>query len=198
MMHSIDLLPENLFLSSGFSDFCIGLAQGQKWLYTQQGDSPITHCLFQALQVCTSRIHWESIKIFLLNGPGSTMGIRAFCSFIRTALALGKINIDQVYSCDTLHAVSYALEQQHIQRPVCARINLMERLCVRHSRDELHTPSESELQQALWLPHPCLPKELPVVQLSFDAMLPLLTADFLWHTTGAPDVFLHPAKHDGQ
>lgn len=182
-------MTERLFLHAGFSDFCIGWARGEVWHYECYNTEPIADRLFSALRSCTDEISWENTEVYLVNGPGSTLGIRTFCAFVRTLLVLKKINPSQVFVCDALHFAQLILTQQNLQQPVCARLNVTQTLCLNSLKDKLHSPSKAEQRQALWLPHPCLPKEVQTFRFEMKEILPLLSPKSPWETTNAPDVF---------
>ena len=182
-------MKERLFLHAGFSDFCVGWAKNNTWAYEYVGTEPITDRLFSALRQCTDEISWENTEVYLVNGPGSTLGIRTFCAFIRTLLVLKKIKPSQVFVCDTLHFAQLILTQQNLQKTVCARLNVTQTLCLNSPEDTFHVPSEAEKQQALWLPHPCLPKEVQMFRFEMKEVLLLLSAQSPWKTADAPDMF---------
>jgi len=182
-------MTERLFLHAGFSDFCIGWAKNDTWAYEYIGTEPITDKLFSALRPCTDGISLENTEIYLVNGPGSTLGIRTFCAFIRTLLVLKKLNPSQVFVCDALHFAQLILTRQNLQQPVCARLNVTQVLCLNSLEDTFHVPSEAEQQQALWLQHPCLPKEVQMFRFEMKEILPLLSAQSPWETADAPDMF---------
>ena len=185
-------MKERLFLHAGFSDFCIGWAKNDTWAYEYIGTEPITDKLFSALRPCTDGISWENTEIYLVNGPGSTLGIRTFCAFIRTLLVLKKIKPSQVFVCDALHFAQLILTQRNLQQRVCARLNVTQVLCLNSLEDTFHVPSEAEQQKALWLPHPCLPKGIQVFRFEMKGILPLLSPQSHWETTDTPDVFQAP------
>jgi len=185
-------MTERLFLHAGFSDFCVGLAKNDAWAYEYVGTEPITDRLFSALRPCMDEISWKNTEVYLVNGPGSTLGIRAFCAFIRTLLVLKKIKPSQVFVCDALHFAQLILTRQNLPQPVCARLNVTQTLCLNSIDDTFHVPSEAEKQQALWLPHPCLAKEVQAFRFEMKEILPLLSAQSHWETTDTPDVFQAP------
>ena len=185
-------MTERLFLHAGFSDFCVGWAKNDTWAYEHIGTEPVTDRLFSALRPCTDEISWENTEVYLVNGPGSTLGIRTFCAFIRTLLVLKKLNPSQVFFCDMLHFAQLILTQRNLQQPVCARLNVTQTLCLNSLVDTFHTPSEAEQKTALWLPHPCLPKEVQVFRFEINNILALLSPKAPWETTDAPDVFQAP------
>ena len=127
-----------------------------------------------------------------MNGPGSTLGIRTFCAFIRTLLVLKKIKPSQVFVCDALHFAQLILTQRNFRETVCARLNVTQVLCLSSLKATFRVPSEAEKQQALWLPHPCLPKEIQRFRFEMKEVLPLLSPQLPWETTDAPDVFQAP------
>jgi hypothetical protein len=182
-------MTERLFLHAGFSDFCVGWAKNDTWAYEYVGTEPITDKLFSALRPCMDGISWEDTEIYLVNGPGSTLGIRTFCAFIRTLLVLKKIKPSQVFVCDALHFAQLILTQRNLPQPVCARLNVTQTLCLNSLEDTFHVPSEAEQQQVLWLPHPCLSKEARVFHFEMKEILPLLFPQSPWGTTNAPDAF---------
>ena len=182
-------MTERLFLYAGFSDFCIGWAKNDTLAYEYVGTEPITDRLFSALRPCTDEISWSNTEIYLVNGPGSTLGIRTFCAFIRTLLVLKKIKPSHVFVCDTLHFAQLILTNRNLQKTVCARLNVTQVLCLNSLKDTFHAPSEAEQQKALWLPHPCLLKEIPLFRFEMKEILPLLSHQSPWETTDAPDVF---------
>lgn len=185
-------MMERLFLYAGFSDFCVGWAKNDAWTYEYVEAEPITDRLFSALRPCTDEISWSNTEIYLVNGPGSTLGIRTFCAFIRTLLVLKKLNPSQVFVCDALHFTQLILTNRNLQQPVCARLNVTQVLCLNSLKDTFHTPSETEQQQAFWLPHPCLSKEVQLFRFEMKEILPLLSPQSPWGTTDAPDVFQVP------
>ena len=185
-------MKERLFLYAGFSDFCVGWAKNDAWSYEYVETEPITDRLFSALRPCTDEISWSNTEIYLVNGPGSTLGIRTFCAFIRTLLVLKKLIPSQVFVCDALHFAQLILTQQNLQKTVCARLNVTQTLCLNSPEDTFHVPSEAEKQQALWLPHTCLPKEVQVFRFEINDILPLLSPQSHWETTDTPDVFQAP------
>ena len=83
-------MDERLFLSAGFSYCQVGLARDEQWIYCQEKQGHIADQLAEVLQPCLDLCHFESLTIFLINGPGSTLGIRSLCAFVRTLLALPK------------------------------------------------------------------------------------------------------------
>ena len=182
-------MKERLFLSAGFSDFCVGWAQGEQWRYVRCRTEPIAERLFAALQPCMESICWEAVSIFLLNGPGSTLGIRTFCAFIRTLLVCKKIPASHVWVCDSLHFARLVLDRRPSSRPICARVQGMQIFCLGPKENTIHRASEAEKLQAVWLPHPCLPKNLPFFHFTEGEVLPLLQPKNLWCKTDAPDVF---------
>jgi len=104
-------------------------------------------------------------------------------------LVLKKIKPSQVFVCDALHFAQLILTRQNLPQPVCARLNVTQVLCLNSLEDTFHVPSEAEKQQALWLPHPCLPKEVQLFLFEMKAILPLLSSKSPWETTDTPDVF---------
>lgn len=182
---------QRLFLSPNFEDFCVGFAEGDAWVNQVQQKGHITDHLYTVLQPIVDRCQWDFLTIHLLNGPGSTLGIRTCCAFVQTLLALHKIQPSQVYLCDNLHFAQYYLQHpKSIPQPVCARVNLTQTLCLGPlSTDAIHPASEVEKQQALWLPHPCLPQNLPFFSFQLGAVLPLLLPQSPWHNSTHFDVF---------
>lgn len=185
-------MKDRLFLHAGFSDFCIGLAKNDTWAYEYIGTEPITDKLFSALRPCMDGISWEDSEVYLVDGPGSTLGIRTFCAFIRTLLVLKKLISSQVFVCDALHFAQLILTQQNLPQPVCARLNVTQVLCLNSLEDTFHVPSEAEQKAALWLSHPCLSKEVQLFCFEMKEVLPLLSPQSPWETTDAPDVFQAP------
>ena len=185
-------MTERLFLHAGFSDFCIAWAKNEGWCYECYETEPITDRLFSALRPCIDDISWNDAAVYLLNGPGSTLGIRTFCAFVRTLLVLKKIRTSQVFVCDTLHFAQLVLRHRNVQQPVCARLNVTQTLCLNSPDDTFHVPSKTEKQQAIWLPHPCLSKETPLFHFKLREVLPLLSQRSPWQTTNEPDVFQAP------
>ena len=185
-------MMERLFLHAGFSDFCVGWAKNDTWSYEYVGTEPITDKLFSALRPCMDGISWENTEVYLVNGPGSTLGIRTFCAFIRTLLVLKKLNPSQFFFCDMLHFAQLILTDRNLQKTVCARLNVTQTLCLNSLVDTFHTPSEAERQQALWLQHPCLPKEVQLFRFEIKEVSPLLSPQAPWKTMDAPDVFQAP------
>ena len=185
-------MKERLFLHAGFSDFCVGWAKNGTCMYEHVGTEPITDRLFSALQPCVDKISWKNTAIYLVNGPGSTLGIRTFCAFIRTLLVLKKLNPSQVFVCDALHFAQLILTQRNLPQPVCARLNVTQALCLNSFDDTFHHPSEVEQKAALWLPHPCLPKEVQLFRFEIKEVSPLLSPQAPWKTMDAPDVFQAP------
>lgn len=186
------MMTERLFLHAGFSDFCVGWAKNDTRRYEYVGTEPITDKLFSALKPCVDEISRENTEIYLVNGPGSTLGIRTFCAFVRTLTVLKKISPSQVLVCDALHLAQLILKQRNLRQPVCARLNVTQTLCLNSPEDTFHVPSEAEQKTALWLSHPCLPKETPVFRFEMKEILPLLSPKLPWKTTDAPDVFQAP------
>jgi hypothetical protein len=82
--------------------------------------------------------------------------------------------------------------QRNLHQTVCARLNVTQMLCLNSPEDTFHVPSEAEQKAALWLPHPCLPKEVQVFRFEINDILPLLSPQLPWKTTDAPDVFQAP------
>ena len=123
-------MTERLFLYAGFSDFCIGLAKNNVWAYKCVDTKPITDRLFSALCLCMDEISWKNTEVYLMNGPGSTLGIRTFCAFIRTLLVLKKINPSQVFVCDALNFAQLILMRRNLRKSVCARLNVTQVLCL--------------------------------------------------------------------
>ena len=182
-------MKERLFLHAGFSDFCIGWAKNDAWRYECCDTEPIADQLFSALRPCMDGISWKNTEVYLVNGPGSTLGIRTFCAFIRTLLVLKKIKPSQVFVCDALHFAQLILTQRNLPQPVCARLNVTQVLCLNSLEDTFHVTSEAEQQKALWLPHPCLPKEVQMFRFEMKEVLLLLSAQSPWETADAPDMF---------
>ena len=180
---------EQLFLAPGFSQTWIGLARDRQWIQKQTLMEPITQHLFAALRPCVVAMHWPNVTIFLLNGPGSTIGIRTFCAFVCTLLVFEKIDASQIYVCDTLHFAQLVLRARGVQRPVCARVQMSKMLALNALGDTLHSASEVEQMQGIWLEHPCLASTVPLFSFTWDEVLPLLQTESPWQTTGAPDVF---------
>ena len=181
-------MNEVLFLSAGFNRYQIGLARNKEWLCCQEQEGNLSEELYKALDPCLKLCNFENLSVFLLNGPGSTLGIRALCAFLRTCLALGKLRMDQIFTWDNLHFARAYLQQKPSEiKPICARINLTTTLCL--NRDIIQEASEEEKINAIWLPHPCLPKHYPLFEFSLQDCLPLLTPTGLWQQGSLPEVF---------
>lgn len=183
-------MKERLFLSAGFNSYQIGLAKDNNWVYCQEKQGYMLDQFFEALQPCLNLCHFEYLTIFMLNGPGSTLGIRALCAFVRTLLALNKTTSSHVYVSNTLNFAQKYLSQYdaNFDRPICARVNLTKTLCLRKS-SMLHLASEEEKKEAIWLEHPCLSSETEKFILKMDKILGLLTPSHLWKSTKTPDIF---------
>lgn len=138
-------MKERLFLSAGFSDFCVGWAKGEQWRSVQWGTEPIAERLFAALQPYMEAICWEDVSIFLIHGPGSTLGIRTFCAFLRTLLVLKKIRASQVWVCDSLHFARWLLDQRPSSQPICARVQSTKTLCLNSKEDDISARRENFL-----------------------------------------------------
>ena len=178
---------EVLFLSAGFDDFQIGLASNDEWVFKQEASGHIADNLQKALAPCIPQINFNALTIFLINGPGSTLGIRTLCAFVRTLRALKKIQADQIYTCNSLaFAQAYLAQTEKNQKPICARVNLTQTLCL--NGKAIHIATEEEKQTAIWLPHPCL-KDREIFKFSLDATLPILQKSSPWIQNPQPDVF---------
>ena len=179
-----------LFLSAGFNRYQLGLARNEKWLCCQEQEGNLSDDLHKALNPCLEFCNFEKLSVFLLNGPGSTLGIRALCAFLRTCLALDKLQLNQIFICDQLHfARAYLLQKQPDCKPIiCARVNLTTTLCLR-AEGTIHEASEEEKTNAVWLPHPCLSQNYPLFEFSLQDCLPLLTPTALWQQGLLPEVF---------
>lgn len=178
---------EILFLSASFDDFQIGLAAHGEWLFKQEESGHIADNLQKALAPCIPQINFNALTIFLINGPGSTLGIRTLCAFVRTLCALKKIQAEQIYTCNSLaFAQAYLAQTEKNQRPICARVNLTQTLCL--NGKDIHIATEEEKQAAIWLPHPCL-KDREIFKFSLDATLPILQKHSPWIQNSQPDVF---------
>lgn len=186
-------MTERLFLYAGFSDFCVAWAKNDTWAYEYGGTEPITDKLFSALKPCADEISWKDTEIYLVNGPGSTLGIRTFCAFVRTLIVLKKIPSSRIFTCDALHFAQLILSHRNLHQSICARLNVTQVLCLNSLNDMFHIPSETEKQQSLWLPHPCLLKEVQMFCFEIKEVLPLLTPRLTWENTEAPDVFQAPS-----
>ena len=183
-------MKERLFLSANFSDFCIGLARENSWIYQCQEQGYIASQLTSVLTPCLEEIHWEDLSVFLLNGPGSTLGIRTLCAFGRTLLTLDKIPSARFFVCDTLHFAHAYLRFEQKDRIVCARVNLTQTLCVSSEFPKIHVASAEEQAQAIWLPHPCLTQNTQIFHFQMERVLPLLKSEReFWVATSEPDVF---------
>ena len=183
-------MNDYLFLSAGFNRYQLGLARNGQWLCCQEQDGNLSDDLHKALKPCLELCKFENLSVFLLNGPGSTLGIRALCAFLRTCLALGKLQLGQIFTCDQLHFTqSYLLQKQPDSKPIiCARVNLTTTLCLDGER-AIHEASGEEKTNAVWLPHPCLPKNYPLFEFVLQDCLPLLSLTALWKQGILPEVF---------
>lgn len=184
-------MDERLFLSAGFSYCQVGLARDEQWIYCQEKQGHIADQLAEVLQPCLNLCHFESLTIFLINGPGSTLGIRSLCAFIRTLLALKKVIPSQVCVCDTLHfAQKYLLMDNTVwTRPICARVNLSKILCLSADTSKIHLASEEEQRNCIWVEHPCLPVQAEKFMPKLEKILNILKPSEGWIFTGNPDVF---------
>ena len=178
-----------LFLSAGFNRYQIGLARSGEWLCCQEQEGNLSDDLYKALNPCLELCNFEKLSVFLLNGPGSTLGIRALCAFLRTCLALNKLRLNQIFTCDQLHfARAYLLQKQSDNNPIiCARVNLTTTLCLNNT--DIHEASETEKLNAIWLAHPCLPKNYPLFEFSLQDCFSLLTPAAPWQQGLLPEVF---------
>lgn len=178
---------QRLFLSAGFDGFQIGLAT-DIWLFKIEQQGHIADQLSNALAPIVAQCHFDTLTLFLLNSPGSTLGIRTLCAFIRTLLALEKIKSHQIFTCDHLHFAQacLTLRKENPLPPICARVNLTKTLCLTYTKD-LHPASEAEMEDALWLPHPCL-KDKKMFSFHLDEILPLLHPSYLWQSNDCPDI----------
>ena len=150
------------------------------------GNGHIADNLLSALKNCIPQINFNALTVFLINGPGSTLGIRTLCAFVRTLCALNKIQPSQIYTCNSLEfAHAYLTQFDKHPDPICARVNLMQTLCF--NRD-LHAATEEEKQTAIWLPHPCL-KEQKIFKFNLKSTLPILNTSTPWIQNSQPDVF---------
>ena len=183
-------MNEVLFLSAGFNRYQLGLARNEEWLCCQEQEGNLSDDLYKALNPCLALSTFENLSVFLLNGPGSTLGIRALCAFLRTCLALGKLQLNQIFTCDQLHfSQAYLLQKQPNCKPIiCARVNLTTTLCLELDGG-ICEASEEEKANATWLPHPCLPKNYPLFEFSLQDCLPLLTQKAPWQQGLLPEVF---------
>lgn len=180
---------QRLFLSAGFDSFQLGLASDEDvWISKNERQGYIADQLSSALETIIQHCCFATLKVYLLNGPGSTLGIRTLCAFIRTLLALDKIGPHQVFTCDHLHFAQACLVLRNNQSlpNICVRVNLSKILCLTPSRG-LHVASETEIQEAVWLPHPCL-KDKAVFSFCLDEILPILHQNHLWQQTDCPDI----------
>ena len=180
---------QRLFLSAGFEGFQIGLvSDANAWISKEEQQGHIADQLSSALGTIVDQCCFETLTIFLLNGPGSTLGIRTLCAFVRTLLALNKVKPDQVFTCDHLHFAQACLVLREVSPlpHLCARINLTKTLCLIPS-NELHPASEAEMEGALWLPHPCL-KDKNIFSFHLDEILPLLHSSYPWQPDDHPDI----------
>ncbi len=184
-------MSDSLFLSAGFNRYQLGLARNDKWLCCQEQEGNLSDDLYKALNPCLELCKFEQLSVFLLNGPGSTLGVRALCAFLRTCLALGKLQLSQIFTCDQLHFVrAYLVQKQPDSEPIiCARVNLTTTLCL-GAEWTIHEASEIEKATAVWLPHPCLPKNYPLFEFSVQDCLPLLTKTLPWQQGLLPEVFV--------
>lgn len=180
---------QRLFLSASFETFQIGLAsEDNAWILKNEQQGHIADQLSNTLAPIIERCHFDALTVHLLNGPGSTLGIRTLCAFVRTLLALGKIKPSQVFTCDHLHFAQacLVLRKEDPLPNICARVNLTKTLCLTPSND-LHSASEAEMQNAFWLPHPCL-KNKKNFSFCLDEILPILQQEHLWEMNGNPDI----------
>ena len=188
-MNKIVTQGQRLFLSAGFETFQVGLASDTDvWVLKNEQLGYITDQLSSVLESIVDACHFDVLTVFLLNGPCSTLSIRTLCAFVRTLLALNKITSEQVFTCDHLHFAQACLALCN-EKPfpnICARVNLTKMLCLTPSGD-LHPASEAEMQDALWLPHPCL-KDKATFSFSLDEILPVLQPVAPWRQTDCPDV----------
>lgn len=180
---------EILFLSAGFDDFQIGLARNDEWILKEEETGHIADNLQKALAPCIPQINFNALTIFLINGPGSTLGIRTLCAFVRTLCSLKKIQpATQIYTTNGLaFAQAYLTQKGECQRPICARVNLTQTLCLK-GESSIHVATEEEKHNAIWLPHPCL-KEQEIFKFSLDSILPILQKGNPWIQNPQPDVF---------
>lgn len=188
-MRSDEILAneEILFLSASFDDFQLGLASHGEWIFKQEESGHIADNLQKALAPCIPQINFNTLTIFLINGPGSTLGIRTLCAFVRTLCALKKIQPDQIYTCNGLaFAQAYLAQIEKKQKVICARVNLTQTLCL--NGKDIHMATEEEKQTAIWLPHPCL-KDREIFKFSLNATLPILQKSSFWIQNPQPDVF---------
>ena len=180
---------QRLFLAAGFENFQIGLASDiDTWILKNENSGYIADQLSSTLSGVIDQCCFETLTIFLLNGPGSTLSIRTLCAFVRTLLALNKISPHQVFTCNHMNFAQacLVLRGENPLPNICARVNLTKTLCLTPSKD-LHLASEAEMQNALWLPHPCL-KDKNIFSFHLDEILPLLKSTSLWHATHNPDI----------
>lgn len=178
---------EVLFLSASFDDFQIGGGRNDEWVFKKESSGHIADNLQKALQAYIPQINFDALTIFLINGPGSTLGIRTLCAFVRTLLALEKIQPSQIYTSNGLaFARAYLKQIGKSQRPICARVNLTQTLCL--GGNDIHIATEEEKQSAIWLPHPCL-KDREIFKFSLDYTLPILQESSPWIQNPQPDVF---------
>ena len=183
-------MKERLFLSSGFNSYQIGLAQDDHWVCCQENYGHMVDQFCEALQPCLDLCNFEYLTIFMLNGPGSTLGIRTLCAFVKALLALDKITSSRVYVSNNLSfAQEYLFKyNKAFNRPICARVNLTKTLCLRKG-SILPLASEEEKKEAIWLEHPCLPLETEKFIPQMDKILGILTPNSLWKSTQNPDIF---------
>ena len=180
---------QRLFLSAGFEGFQMGLAsEADVWISKKEQQGYVADQLSSALGAIVDQCCFETLTVFLLNGPGSTLSIRTLCAFVRTLLALNKITPNQVFTCDHLHFAQACLALRKVfPLPYfCARVNLTKTLCLTPS-NELHPASEAEIEGALWLPHPCL-KDKNIFSFRLDEILPLLHPLYPWQPNDRPDI----------
>lgn len=180
---------QRLFLSADFESFQVGLASEENvWIVKNERSGYIADQLASALETIVAQCCFDSLMIHLINGPGSTLGIRTLCAFVRTLLALEKVKLDQVFTCNYLYFAQacLALRKDKVLPYICARVNFSKTLCLSPEND-LHTASEEEMQNAVWLPHPCL-KDKNIFSFSLGEILPILNRNHPWQSNDCPDV----------
>ena len=180
---------EILFMSASFDRYQIALGTLGHWVIKVEKEGHIADSLFDVLHEILAACNFKNLTIFLLNGPGSTLGIRSLCAFVRTLIALEKITDSQVHVCDNLH-FAYACLKQRMSTKIpliCGRVNLSQVLCLDASGC-IRELRECENEETIWLPHPCLSNEKTFV-FDLDEISPILKKHSPWYSSAKPDVF---------
>ncbi|MDR0647323.1 MAG: hypothetical protein LBF43_02695 [Puniceicoccales bacterium] len=194
-----------LFMDAGFDRLKLGIANEDHWMSTVEYEGSVIEHFSDVVGKCFGEcgINFTDLtRICFLNGPGSTMGIRTICTFVRTLKLLQQVEENAIYAANHLHF--HQLYQTHVTRrhlPFCivAKAGFHQWLCLRvddkHKLDVIrkvdmqHVGSDGEIP-FVRLPHPSLPKE-ECVDYHLSQCLPLLYSmdPCIWQATSSPDLY---------